>query len=104
MIHAATLLLLMLFLALQASKLPLGALSAILIVVAYNMSEIEHCRAILKGPVSDRMVFIATYALTGFIDLIFCSTSWHAACLLFVFAAYHRKNHNPCLPNPRKRN
>src|SRR5262249_36439094 len=55
-----------------ASKIPLGALGAILIVVAYNMSELEHFKSILKsGHTHDKLVLIATYILTVCVDLTF---------------------------------
>lgn len=71
MIHAITLFLLMLLLAPIVSKMPLGALAAILMVVAYNMSEIGHFVAILKGPLADKLVLLTTYFLTVCVDLTF---------------------------------
>ena len=49
MIHAITLLLLMLLLAPLAAKIPLATLAAVLVFIAWNMSEQEHFKAILKG-------------------------------------------------------
>lgn len=71
MIHALTVLLLMLVLGPVAIKMPLAALSTVLMVVAWNMSEREQIKNILKGPISDRSVLITTYFLTVFIDLSF---------------------------------
>jgi SulP family sulfate permease len=69
MIHALTLLVLMVLFAPLAGLMPLGALAAVLIVVAYNMSELDHFKAILKGPLSDKIVLVTTYLLTVIVDL-----------------------------------
>ncbi|MBX3252764.1 MAG: STAS domain-containing protein [Chitinophagaceae bacterium] len=69
MIHAVTLLLIMLFFGKWATLIPLASLAGILVVVAYNMSEWESFVAILKGPRSDVAVLISTFLLTVFIDL-----------------------------------
>src|SRR5262249_48975023 len=68
-IHALTLFLLMLLFAPLAGLIPLGALAAILMVVAYNMSEIDHFKAHLKGPITDRIVLLTTYLLCVLVDL-----------------------------------
>ena len=68
-IHAITLLLLMVFLAPLAGKIPLAALSAVLVFVAWNMSELPHFFEILKGPKGDGVVLVITFLLTVFIDL-----------------------------------
>jgi SulP family sulfate permease len=69
MIHAMTLLFLMVFLAPLASKIPLAALSAVLVFVAWNMSELPHFFEILKGPKGDATVLLITFLLTVLIDL-----------------------------------
>ncbi len=69
MIHAGTLLLLMLFLSPFASKIPLAALSAVLIFVAWNMSELPHFVEILRSDLSDAAVLVITFLLTVLIDL-----------------------------------
>lgn len=69
MIHAVTLLLLMLFFAPYAAMIPLCALSAVLVYVAWNMSELDHFMQILRGPRSDALVLITTFLLTVLIDL-----------------------------------
>lgn len=71
MIHALTVLVLILTVGPYAAKMPLCALSAILFVVAWNMSEIHQIRGLLKGPMSDRIVLASTYLLTVCIDLTF---------------------------------
>lgn len=69
MIHAITLLFLMIFLAPVAGKIPLAALSAVLVFVAWNMSELPHFIEILKGPKGDAVVLVITFLLTVLIDL-----------------------------------
>jgi sulfate permease, SulP family len=69
MIHSVTLLLLMVFLAPLAGKIPLATLAGVLIYVAWNMSELHHFFGILKGPRGDAMVLAITFLLTVLIDL-----------------------------------
>lgn len=69
MIHAATLLAFMMFLAPLAKLIPLATLASILVMVAWNMSEIDHFRFILRAPRSDILVLLTTFGLTVFADL-----------------------------------
>jgi SulP family sulfate permease len=69
MIHAVVLLLLMVLFARWAVMIPMPVLSAVLVVVAYNMSEWRTFIKLLKSPKSDIMVLITTFALTVLIDL-----------------------------------
>lgn len=69
MIHAITLLLLMVFLAPLAGKIPLSALAGVLIFVAWNMSELPHFIEILKGQKGDAAILLITFLLTVLIDL-----------------------------------
>ena len=68
-VHAITLLLIMLFIGKWASLIPMATLAGILIVVAYNMSEWESFRSVLKGPHSDVAVMVTTFFLTVIVDL-----------------------------------
>lgn len=68
-IHAVSLLAFILFLAPLASYIPLACLSAILMVVAWNMSEIGKFIHLFKAPVGDRLVLVATFLLTVLVDL-----------------------------------
>ncbi|WP_235921188.1 SulP family inorganic anion transporter [Foetidibacter luteolus] len=70
MIHALTLLLIMLFFGKWAALIPMATLAGVLVAVAYNMSEWEHFIAVFKGPKSDRAVLLASFLLTVFVDLI----------------------------------
>jgi SulP family sulfate permease len=70
-VHALTLVAVLLFLAPLASGIPLAALSAILFVVAWNMSEVRHFTHILtRAPTADRVVLVITFLLTVFADLV----------------------------------
>jgi sulfate permease, SulP family len=85
MIHAITLLLLMLFFAPVAAKIPLCVLSAVLIFVAYNMSEIPHFVQILKSRSYEAVVLIITFLLTVLVDLtVAVQIGVLLAALLFV--------------------
>lgn len=68
-IHAATLLLIMLFFGKWAALIPMPTLAAILIFVSYNMSEYHAFFKLLKSPKSDVAVLLVTFALTVLIDL-----------------------------------
>ncbi len=67
--HAVTLLLIMLFFGKWVKLIPMSVLAGILIVVAYNMSEWRTFRSILKGSVFDILVLLTTFFLTVLVDL-----------------------------------
>lgn len=69
MLHAAFLLVFMLALAPLASFVPLASLAAVLVVVAWNMSEVERFRHLMTAPLSDRVALLLTFALTVLVDL-----------------------------------
>jgi sulfate permease, SulP family len=69
-VHALTLLAIMLVAAPLAGKIPLACLAGILIVVAYNMSEWRSFMSILKGDRHDVAVLLATFFITVFFDLV----------------------------------
>ncbi|HCT93952.1 MAG: sodium-independent anion transporter [Bacteroidetes bacterium GWE2_39_28] len=68
-IHALVLLLIFLFLMPYAVYIPLATLAAILIIVAYNMSEWRTFAYLLKGHRADVAVLVITFLLTVLIDL-----------------------------------
>ena len=68
-VHAVTLLLITLFFSRWVAAIPLVVLAAILVVVAYHMSEWETFAGELRGPGSDVMVLLATFGLTVLVDL-----------------------------------
>ncbi len=68
-IHAITLLMIMIFVGKWAALIPMAALAGILVVVAYNMSEWENFISVLKGPGSDIAILLTTFFLTVLVDL-----------------------------------
>ena len=68
-IHAITLLIILLFVGKWAALIPMAALAGILVVVAWHMSEVKSFQFILKGSKSDAAVLLTTFLLTVFIDL-----------------------------------
>jgi SulP family sulfate permease len=69
--HSLTLVATLLFLAPLAGQIPLGALAAILFVVAYNMSDLNHFFHIARGPSrTEVLVLLVTFALTVLVDLV----------------------------------
>ena len=71
MVHAVVLLLVLLVLMPYASFIPMPVIAAILIMVAYNMSEWRKFVKICKSaPVSDIIILVTTFALTVVFDLV----------------------------------
>lgn len=68
-IHAVVLLLIYLFLMPYAVYIPLSCLAAILVQVAYNMSEWRSFKYLLRGDRSDVAVLLITFFLTVIVDL-----------------------------------
>jgi SulP family sulfate permease len=69
MFHAAFVLAFMLALGPLIARIPLASLAAVLAVVAWNMSERERFRQLLAGLPGDRLVLLATFAITVLFDL-----------------------------------
>ncbi len=85
MTHAITLLLILVFLGRWAAMVPLCALAAILVVVAYHMSEWRSFAGLLRAPRSDLVVLILTFGLTIFVDLtVAVQVGIVVAALLFM--------------------
>lgn len=68
-IHALVLLLITLFFGQFAKLIPMATLAAILVIVAYNMSEWRSFVEIFKSPKSDLIVLLTTFGLTVIFDL-----------------------------------
>lgn len=68
-VHAVVLLLIMMVLGRFAVYIPMAALAAVLISVAWNMAGIPAVKALLKGQKSDICVLFVTFLITVFIDL-----------------------------------
>ncbi|HWA29495.1 MAG TPA: SulP family inorganic anion transporter [Rhizomicrobium sp.] len=86
-VHSLTVLVLMAAFAPYASYIPLAALGAVLVMVCWNMAEIGAFRIILAGPVGDRLVLLATFFLTVFVDL---SVAIAVGMVMAAFMFMHR--------------
>jgi len=85
MIHALTLLCVLLFAAPLASYIPMAALAGILMIVAYNMGEWREIPQLLKLTKTDISVWAVTFALTVFADLtVAVEAGMILAALLFI--------------------
>ncbi len=83
--HALTLLIILLAAAPLAKFIPLPTLSAVLMVVAYNMGEWHHFTRLAKWPKSDSAVFLAAFALTVLVDLtVAVQVGMVLAAVLFI--------------------
>jgi SulP family sulfate permease len=86
MVHALTLLVILMVAAPLARFIPLATLAAILFVVAYNMSEWREVRTILKLSKADIAVWVMTFALTVLADLtVAVEIGMLLAALLYIY-------------------
>lgn len=69
MVHAITLLVIVLVAGKWAGQIPMATLAGILVIVAYHMSEWKNFVAIAKGSKSDAIVLLTTFLLTVIVDL-----------------------------------
>jgi SulP family sulfate permease len=85
MIHALTLLCILLFASHLVSYVPLAVLAGILMVVAYYMGEWKEIPQLLKLTKTDISVWLVTFALTVFADLtVAVEAGMILAALLFI--------------------
>jgi SulP family sulfate permease len=84
-VHALTLVVILIVAAPLASYVPLAVLAAILLVVAYNMGDWGEIPELLRLTKTDVMVWIVTFALTVFADLTQAvGVGMVCAALLFI--------------------
>ena len=69
-VHSLTLLLVVLVFARQAVYIPVAAMSAVLVMVAFRMGEWHEFRRLNLMPRSDAVVLLATFVLTVIFDLV----------------------------------
>ena len=86
-VHAITLLLITLFFGRWAALIPLATLAAILVVVAYHMSEWRTFREEMHAPKSDVAVLLVTFFLTVVVDL---TVAIEIGMVLSAFLFMHR--------------
>jgi len=85
-VHALTLLAILLVAAPLASYIPLATLAAVLFVVAYNMGEWREIGAILSLSRADIAVWLVTFGLTVFADLtVAVAVGLALAALLYIY-------------------
>jgi SulP family sulfate permease len=84
-VHAFTLLVITLFFGRWAGLIPMATLAAILVIVAYNMSEWRTFVSELSAPKSDVLVLVMTFLLTVLVDLtVAIEVGMVAAAFLFM--------------------
>jgi SulP family sulfate permease len=85
--HALYLLLFMIVAAPLVAYVPLAALGAVLVVVAWKMAEREQFWALLRSSRGDALVLLLTFGLTVFVDL---TTGIAVGMVLGAFLFLHR--------------
>ncbi len=69
-VHALSLLVILVTLMPLAKLIPLATLASVLVVVAYNMSSWREFKELFKAPKSDVFVLLITFTITVLIDLV----------------------------------
>jgi SulP family sulfate permease len=92
-VHSLTVLAVLLVLAPLAANIPLACLAAILFVVAWNLSDVNHCVQLLKrAHWTDKALLVVTFLLTVFIDLTVAVLAGVALAMAFKrFVPPHRQ-------------
>jgi SulP family sulfate permease len=85
--HAMFILLAMGALGSLLSHVPLVSLAAVLVIVAWNMSEHERFRRLLRAPRGDRLVLLLSFGLTVLVDL---TVAIQAGLVVAAFLFMHR--------------
>lgn len=86
--HAGTLLLITLFAGQWAALIPIATLAAVLVMVAYHMSEWRTFREQMNAPAGEVALLLLTFVLTVFVDLTVAISS---GLLLAVILEYWRR-------------
>ena len=85
-LHAVYLLVFMILAAPLAVYIPLAALAAVLVVVAFNMSDHHEFRALIKRSWADAIVLLAVFLITALYDLV--AAIGIGVALSFLFRAW----------------
>ncbi len=88
MLHSAFLLLFLLLAAPLANSIPLAALAAVLVIVAWNMAERHAVWMVLRSSSGDAAILLTTFGLTVFRDL---AEGVIAGCLLAAIVLWRRR-------------
>lgn len=111
--HSLFILLFMLVLAPLAKEVPLASLAAILVMVAWKVSEFHQFRHLLRAPKPDVLVLLTTFGLTVLFDLVIAvGAGILLASILFMrrmaqvstiagFAAEVEEGIEPTRPDPK---
>lgn len=84
-VHAFTLLLIVLLFSPYARYVPMGAIAAVLVFVAFRMGEWHELRRLRKMPPSDALVLLTTFSLTVIFDLVIAvQVGMILAAVLFI--------------------
>jgi SulP family sulfate permease len=85
MVHAVTLLGIILLFAKWAAYVPMAAMSAVLVFVALRMGEWHELKRLGRMPLSDAVVLVTTFALTVLFDLVVAvEVGMVLAAMLFI--------------------
>lgn len=85
LVHALTLMVILLFFGRFAAQIPMCSLAAVLLMVAYNMSEWRFFIKLFRSPRSDVFVLLTVFLLTVFADLtVAIETGVILAAFLFM--------------------
>ncbi|MFO8068638.1 MAG: SulP family inorganic anion transporter [Alkalibacterium sp.] len=95
-VHALTLLLIMLVFMPLAKLIPMATLSAILVIVAYNMSEWRSFKGIFNSTKSDVAVLLVTFVLTVLFDLVIAI---EVGMIIAMFLFVRRMSENKLIEN-----
>ncbi|MCW7538754.1 SulP family inorganic anion transporter [Aquabacterium sp. A7-Y] len=104
MVHALTLLLVVLVAAPLAAHVPLAALAGILMFVAWNMGEWREFARLRRFPVPYRVTLVATFGLTVVFDLtVAVEVGLVLACVFFIYRMGTLFRIEPLAPPPHAR-
>jgi SulP family sulfate permease len=85
MVHAVTLILIVLFFSQYARYVPMGAIAAVLVIVAFRMGEWHELARLRRMPRSDALVLLTTLTLTVVFDLVIAvEVGMVLAAILFI--------------------
>ena len=85
MVHSLTIFGIICFFASAVSQIPLAALAAVLIVVAWNMSELGHFIRLMRAPTEDVAILVSAFFLTVVMGIVYAITvGMVLASLLFM--------------------
>jgi sulfate permease, SulP family len=99
MVHALTLLMILLVAAPLARFVPLATLAAVLFVVAYNMGEWREIGAIVRLSKTDIAVWVTTFTLTVVADLtVAVGVGMALAALLYIYRIAETTTVEPVTP------